>query len=368
MNEWTIRAVQAITSRLIDQHNARIIVSPYEDSEGFWFGGGNLIEDGEGALYVVGRYRNRGDSRTGLGKGARGVELSVLKSVDWGLSFEPVQTFTKDDLSTGGHRVLSIEGAALNLTEAGVELYVSTEKSDVSYPESVASFKKPGTGVWSIDLLTASRIEDLNSASPRPFLSSEMPEYLHVKDPVVHRTAGGETILLFCHHPFNWSSSNSGYCIRRKGEKHFSAPVFSFFSRGTTWDVAVSRITDVLTLPANMVESEMPVQAVFYDGAECMRPHDQNPMGVERPRGYSCEEIAGVAAYKNEHIDEIQRLTTKFPLFTSPWGTGSSRYIHTCATEDGVYAAWQQSQPSGAQPLVMHYLSWEDIRKTAKSA
>ncbi|MFW5914991.1 MAG: exo-alpha-sialidase [Planctomycetota bacterium] len=358
--------LQAITARLIDQHAARIIVPPYEDAAGFWFGGGNMVEAPDGDLYLVGRYRNHGDSRTGLEKGARGLELSVLKSSDRGSTFEHFYTFTKNDLSTATSRVLSIEGAALRLDTSGAELFVSTEKVDVSYPPSVEEFQKPGTGVWSIDRLSADSIEGLKVAPLQPFLSFDLPEYLHVKDPAVHQTASGDTVLIFCHHPFNWSSSNAGYCVRRGGETQFSQPDFSFFSRGATWDVAVSRITDLLTLPAEVVGSAEPVQAVFYDGAECMRPHDQNPMGVKRPRGYSCEEIAGLASYSGERIREIRRISTVFPLFTSPWGTGCSRYIHTCATADGVYATWQQSQPSGAQPLVMRYLSWEEIREEAR--
>ena len=362
MKEEINDTLRAISARLVDQHAARIIVPPYKDAAGFWFGGGNMVEGGDGNLYLVGRYRNHGDSRTGLEKGARGLELCVLRSTDRGQTFERLYTFTKHDLSTEVHPVLSIEGAALRLDASGAELFISSEKAGISYPSSVETFQKPGTGVWNIDRLAAGSVEELKDAPLRPFLASDRAECLHVKDPAVHETADGDTVLLFCHHPFNWSSSNSGYCVRRRGQQQFSAPDFSFFPRGTTWDVAVSRITDVLTLPGDVVSSGEPIQAVFYDGAECMRPHDQNPMGVKRPRGYSCEEIAGLAAYSGERIEEIRRITTKFPFFTSPWGTGCSRYIHTCATQDGVYATWQQSQPSGAQPLVMRYLSWEEIR------
>ena len=366
MKEEINDTLRAISARLVDQHAARIIVPPYKDAAGFWFGGGNMVEGGDGNLYLVGRYRNHGDSRTGLEKGARGLELCVLRSTDRGQTFERLYTFTKHDLSTEVHPVLSIEGAALRLDASGAELFISSEKAGISYPSSVETFQKPGTGVWNIDRLAAGSVEELKDAPLRPFLASDRAECLHVKDPAVHETADGDTVLLFCHHPFNWSSSNSGYCVRRRGQQQFSAPDFSFFPRGTTWDVAVSRITDVLTLPGDVVSSGEPIQAVFYDGAECMRPHDQNPMGVKRPRGYSCEEIAGLAAYSGERIEEIRRITTKLPIFTSPWGTGCSRYIHTCATEDGVYATWQQSQPSGAQPLVMRYLSWEKIRGTAR--
>lgn len=367
MQERTREKMRAFAARLIDQHKARILVPPYEDACGFWFGGGNLIEDRDGQIYLVGRYRNHGDSRTGLEKGARGLELVIFQSSDRGRTFQPMVTFTKDDLSPAGYQVLSIEGAAFCRTYTGVELYVSSEKAGISYPKCVTSFQKPGTGVWSIDRLTAKNVRGLRDASLQPFLSTDRPEYLHIKDPVIHRTAAGETVLFFCHHPFNWASSNSGCCVRKSGGAHFSTPDFNFFPRGTTWDAAAGRITDVLTLPGELMESDMPVQAAFYDGAECMRPLDPDPMAVERPRGYSCEELGGLAAYPADRTDAIERITTVFPLFVSPWGTGSARYIHTLSTKEGVFATWQQSHPSGAQPLVMNFLSWKEIREAASS-
>ena len=49
---------------------------------GFWFGGGNMVQDHDGTLWLVGRYRNHGDSRTGLGAGERGLELALFRSDD----------------------------------------------------------------------------------------------------------------------------------------------------------------------------------------------------------------------------------------------------------------------------------------------
>ena len=400
----TARRVRAVAEKLIDQRAARTIVAPYEDGDGFWFGGGSLTAGpgvfggpdsnggrggaggpgghggSGGKLYLTGRYRNRGDSRTGLAMGARGLELAVFESGDGGATFEKILSFAKKDLvpeSSPGSEpagfedtdVLSIEGSALQFTGEGVELYVSSEKSGIPYPGEVESFQKPGTGVWGIDIITADTVEGLGKAPVVPLIYSDEPEHLHIKDPVVHRSSRGETVLIFCHHPFSWSSSNSAYCIRSRGERRFSEPDYEFFPRGSTWDVAVSRITDVLTMPAELIgvdSGESTVQAVFYDGAECMRPHDQNPKGVDRPRGFSCEEIAGLALYSDDAVGQIRRVSTTLPLFTSPWGTGSCRYIHTCATEDGVFAAWQQSRESGAQPLVLNFLDWKTIGKVAR--
>ncbi len=225
---------------LINQQRARPVVLPYEDAAGYWFGGGNMVEDPEGTLYLVGRYRNAGDSRTGLSKGERGLELAIFRSIDGGKSFQKILSFTKQDLDLPGQPVISIEGASLYLGDGRVELYVSTEKGGIGYPKGFEAFQKKGTGVWSIDRIIASTIEGLKQSRVEPFLASNDPVRLHVKDPTVVRLESGSELLLFCTHPFTWASTNSAYMYRERGKKEFGAPVFDFLSRGAAWDVAVT--------------------------------------------------------------------------------------------------------------------------------
>jgi hypothetical protein len=59
---------------------------------------------------------------------------------------------------------------------------------------------------------------------------------------------------------------------------------------------------------------------------------------------------------------EMRRLSLTAPLFVSPYGTGSSRYVSTLVTDDSIYAIWQQSQPDGSQPLVMNRLAMDEVR------
>ena len=368
INDTLNLKITTLAGALIDQHKACTIVEPFADRPGFWFGGGNMIAADDGSLYVAGRYRNSGDARTGVGEGARGLELAIFCSPDGGRSFEKTISFSKDDLNTDGKQVVSIEGVALHVADGIVELFVSTEKAGIDYPAGLEEYKKPGTGVWTIDKIEASTVEGLKHAQVQPLVASANPEFLHVKDPVVHLAGNGDTVLFFCSHPFSWTSSNSAYCIRPAGSREFGDPVFEFFPRGYTWDVAVSRITDVLSISGEIFENPETVQMVFYDGAECIRRHDENTRTVRRPRGYSCEEIAGLAVYGSDRVDEIRRISSINPLFISPWGTGCSRYIHTCSLPEKVIAMWQQSQTSGAQPLVMHALSWDEIRSVVKGA
>ena len=189
----------------------------------------------------------------------------------------------------------------MNFHEEGVELFISSEKANLFYPPPFEEHQKPGTGVWTIDRIAAAEIMGLKDQSARLLLSSRDPQYLHVKDPVVYSPSSGGTILFFCTHPFSWSSSNSAYAVRTRGSGRFSEAVFDFFSRGTTWDVAVSRISDLLPLPEwREVWGGEDLSLVFYDGAECLRDHEQSTWGVKRPRGYSCEELGGLAVLPSE--------------------------------------------------------------------
>lgn len=345
---------------LVDQERARVLVPPQQPASGFWFGGGNVVEAPDGTFYLTGRYRNAGDSRTGLGAGERGLELAIFASTDRGESFSKVLSFSKTDLSYPGGEVLSIEGSALHFTLDGVELYVSSEKADVFYPPDLAEFQKPGTGVWTIDVITAPTIAALRDAETRPLLRAEDPRFLHVKDPVIYRRANGDTVLVFCTHPFNWSSSNSAYALRKAGEGLFSAPVYDFFPRGFTWDVAMSRITCLLDLPKlGEFADAAPALLAFYDGGESLRQYEEHGKAVSRPRGYSCEEIGGVAVAA-EDLSSSERLSLYFPSFVSPTGTGCSRYVDVLSTVDGFFVTWQQSQPDLSQPLVAHFLRRED--------
>jgi hypothetical protein len=356
--------LESLARTLVDQDKSRVIVPPNKAASGFWFGGGNMIESSDGTLHVVGRYRNHGDSRTGVAAGERGLELAVFESRNRGESFEKTLSFSKTDLNMPDRKVLSIEGSALRWIEGGVELIVSTEKDGIGYPEGLEDHLKPGTGVWTIERLAAESFAELKNAGPETIVEAAVPEYLHVKDPFLYER-DGQTILLFCTHPFSWSSSNTAFVEVPTGgdEEDDGEPLamLDFFPRGTTWDVAITRGTCVLDVPKTGIFSNVDVSLVFYDGGESLRNLDEHASAVKRPRGYSCEELGGAAYIIEGDLTTIDRLSRNLPFFISPHGTGCSRYVDVLATEDGMYATWQQAQPDGSQPLVMNFVSTEQI-------
>ncbi len=77
-NPSQVAKLEKIGQLFIDQLLAEKVVAPKANSTGFWFGGGNMTMDSEGTLWLVGRYRNHGDSRTGLHMGERGLELAIF--------------------------------------------------------------------------------------------------------------------------------------------------------------------------------------------------------------------------------------------------------------------------------------------------
>ncbi len=347
-----------LLAALIDQDGAQTLVPPYAPESGFWFGGGNVGRDADGVLWLVGRYRNAGDSRTGIKAGERGLELALFSSNNGGCSFEKRQSWSKAELSTESAKVLSIEGSALHRRADGRwELLVSTEK-ETAYPDEVAEFQKPGTGIWTTDVFTGSSPADLDVSSIAPVIAENPePGYLHVKDPVVFDGPGGETVLVLCNHPFSWTSSNSGYAVRDLGDARFTTESWQLVARGPAWDVAGTRVTSRMPLPRLGVFDDLPPVAVyFYDGLECVRELEQNPTGVRRPRGFSCEELGGACYGRLDDFPTMTRLSRNQPLFVSPHGTGCSRYVDVLVDEDGILATWQQAQADGSQPLVGHRL------------
>ena len=351
----------ALALAMVNQEAARIIIEPQSPTSGFWFGGGNLVENHDGSLYLVGRYRNYGDSRTGLDAGERGLELAIFCSQDRGQSFKKILTLSKQDLCSDDRQVLSIEGSALHWHHHGIELFISSEKIGIEYPLGLEQFLKPGAGVWTIERLQATSISRLQSAAIEPLIESDQPGFLHVKDPVVYPRPDGDLVLLFCTHPYCWSSSNTAYAIRRKGSHSFDDPQFDFFPRGVTWDVAITRATAIVDVPQIGSFESIRESLVFYDGGESLHNLDKHTTSVKRSRGYSCEEIGGVGYFLDDNLNQIYRLSRNHPLLISPHGTGCSRYVDVHRSSDGYFVTWQQSQPDQSQPLVLNFVSHDEV-------
>ena len=185
-----------------------------------------------------------------------------------------------------------------------------------------------------------------------------------MKDPVVLDDASEGVVLLFCSHPFTWASANTGLAVRAPGGNRFEVRSWELVSRGPAWDVASTRVTGRLRIPqTGLFAREEPCSVYFYDGCECVRPLEESEKAHKRPRGYSCEEIGGALFGPDDDFPELERLSWLEPLFCSPHGTGSSRYVEVIQTTEGLLATWQQSQPDGSQPLVGHMVPLDEVHR-----
>jgi len=357
-----------LAQAMVNQENAQRLIEPMDHKEGFWFGAGNVVESQHvaGELWLCGRYRNSGDSRTKTEEQERGIACAIFRCKPESSSFELVHFWPKKDLAKAtGQKILSIEGTCLHWNESNQqwEFYISTEKR-IQYPDQVSQYQKSGTGVWSIDRVFSPTLENLSlfgkskQSLIRTVLSSTHPSYLHVKDPVVYsyihqgRRMNG---MLFSCAPFSWSSSGTGFAMEDQSRGGgFTILTHEYVTRGSCWDVAITRITSRCSVPLGM-GNDSSASLYFYDGAECVTPHQQNVNGVVRPRGFSCHELGGL--FIGTSGSSLKRVSEFFPLFSSPFGSRSSRYVDACWTSLGLFTCWQQAQDDGSQPLVYTLLS-----------
>ena len=123
--------------------------------------------------------------------------------------------------------------------------------------------------------------------------------------------------------------------------------------------MAALRITCRLPVPKTGAFACLPsLSLYFYDGAESMHPLKAHEKGVTRPRGYSCEELGGLAYGFDRQFPRLHRLSHLQPLFVSPEGTGCSRYASVLTEADGgLFATWQRSTSTHSQPLFGHRLT-----------
>ena len=203
-------------------------------------------------------------------------------------------------------------------------------------------------------------MEGFRQAKPELLIDSTCPATVHCKDPNLCESADGTTLLTFCTHPFGWSSSNTAFASWDDRTDRLATPRFDAFARGMTWDVAMTRVTGVVAVPQLGEFKGRNVKLLFYDGGECLRDLDQHSQAVSRPRGYSCEELGGLAYMIDDDLNSIERLSDIEPFFVSPQGTGCSRYVSVTQTENSLLATWQQSQADCSQPLVSHAMSLDE--------
>jgi len=126
--------------------------------------------------------------------------------------------------------------------------------------------------------------------------------------------------------PEDGKSSNTGLAISQDGEKFdWKGDIFPHGDQ--EWHKGIARITAVLKQKGYYV--------VFYDCESDIR--------------FSGEEKATIALTKD--FRSFTYPNREGPIFTSPYGTGSLRYVSTVQVESKMHFYYEFSRESGAHEL-----------------
>ena len=311
-------SIEAATRLL---RNAEVVRAPVGNEAGYWAGApGVFYARDEQAFYVSYRIRRpRGVPPD------RGGEARIARSTDL-KRFEDVWSVTKD-----AYRSASIERSAIRKGRDRVWRYFT-------------SFVDPDDGRWCVSMLTASDLSRLDPASERRLFTAGALGLEGVKDPWIFEDAGFYYMILSVavSNPRTREAShatldifNTGDCVSATGLARSSDLDawdwlgIVFAPAGSGWDVYCRRINSIVRHGGRYL--------AFYDGSA---NHLEN-----------YEEKTGLAV--SSDLRAWHTLTPEAPALTSPYASGSLRYLDAVAIENDhrLVAFFECARPDGAHDL-----------------
>ncbi len=305
---------------LFDPSEGWVIRQPPGQGKGNWAGAPSAFYDREGERFYL-SYRLRKPLTEG-----RGYLTCIAESRD-GREFIDVWAGKASQFDSP-----SIERSCLMKTPEGrYRLYVS-------YVDGADSR-------WRIDMLEADHPGKFDPARRKAVLQAVDADSEGVKDPYLiliggkyymyvpygpkttvtpgsssrdlHGTGNIFTTGLVAH-PTGLAVSADGIHFEWKGD---------VIRPGQGWDCNVARLSCVVYVP--------PVFTAFYDGRTGQGDVYEDRIGV----------ATGLAP------DRFESLSPKEPVLSSPWGTGSLRYMDSVPLENHFYYFYEQCRPDGAHEL-----------------
>lgn len=303
-----------------DPDQAEIVLEPEKPGNGFWVGCPSVLHDEARGVYwlTYRRRRPRGEDAD------RGWRCAVAKSAD-GLHFEDVWSVEKHELETTSMERFSL----LPAPNGGYFLYVS--------------YVDPADNRWRIDVIEAETPEDLDVRKAAPALTAESTGTEGVKDPYTLRI--GPAVYLFA------SYATGGISDADRARGHASADIYTagvtthptglatsidgrtfdwqgpVLEVGTGWDRYQARLNTVLPLGGAYLG--------MYDGSGDVAEN--------------YEERAGLAI--SHDLRQWHSLTSAAPWVTSPYATGSLRYIDAVPQETETWLYFEFAKPDGSHDL-----------------
>jgi hypothetical protein len=269
----------------------RTVVEPPGSGSGWWAGAPTVL-DRNGTFYLS--YRLRRPRELG-----RGYETRIAASRD-GTVFRDVWRMTSHDLASP-----SIERCAL-LTESdgAMRLYVS--------------YVDGADGRWRIDVLEARSLEALHARGRRPVLMPSEVGVAGVKDPCIVRAQGQWHMYVSC----AVSGDPANVELHRREDAFASGSIRSATGLATSADGERWRWHGIVLAPpeSGWDAYETRITAVVEDDGRYLAFYDGIATAAE-----NYEERTGLA--ESTDLQTWRRLTVTRPLYGSPHGSGSLRYV-----------------------------------------
>jgi hypothetical protein len=306
-----------------------LIRQPVGFETGYWAGApGVFYAADEPAWYLTYRIRRpRGVAPD------RGGEARIARSTDL-KNWQDLWSVTKDRFDSA-----SIERCALRKGSDGHWRYF------VSYVD-------PADGRWSVSVLKAATIEQLDAAQAKPVFKAQPLGLEGIKDPWIFERDGVFHMFLSVALPTPRTSArshstfdifNTGECVSATGRAssrdldHWQWQGVIFAPEKAGWDRYCRRINSLIFLGQHCFG--------FYDGSAS---HAEN-----------YEEKTGLAV--SSDLRGCQSLTEDGPLFTSPHGSGSLRYLDAQIAGEEVCLFYEFARADGAHDLRLATVSLQSF-------
>ena len=307
---------------LFNPQEGTTIMEPPGGGVGYWAGAPSVLYDEEVSKFYL-YYRLRRP------RPVRGGECCIAESED-GVKFRPIWQAKKEDFNSP-----SVEKSCLLKTIDGkYRLYIS--------------YVDPLDNRWRIDMMEASSPEKFKPGERKEILTASSIHCEGVKDPYV-LVVGGRYYMIASYAPTPEKVSEE-----LKDKMHRTADVYNtgitkshtglalsndgvnfkwwgdILSPGKGWDAYASRISCILYLP--------PVFIAFYDGSSTVKEN--------------YEEKTGLAT--SFDLIHYHKVTEQGPLLTSPYGSGSLRYMDSIIVDDEIYYYYEYTRKDGSHELRMN--------------
>jgi hypothetical protein len=306
-----------------------IVRQPVAEGSGYWVGApGVFYESIERTWYLTYRIRRpRGVAPD------RGGEAKIARSTDL-KTWEDILTVTKDQFGSP-----SIERSTLRKGPDGLWHYF------VSYVD-------PADNRWCVSQMSSRDIRALDPKSRRPLFTAQTLGLEGVKDPWIYEDAGKFYMLLSVATPTPKTSTqshstadifNTGECVSATALavsndlNRWEWKGLVLKPRAGKWDQYCRRLNSVVPVGRKLLG--------FYDGSA---GHHEN-----------YEEKCGLAISNDWR--EWESLTPDGPVFISPHGSKSLRYVDAQPDAGGVCLFFEFARPDGSHDLRLAKCSRESL-------